>query len=1519
MAKSSSNTVQSFAQVWGLPQDDISYIEKQFRRLHTLLRTSATKLDDGYEDLQIDSDGDRRHVDSFVYSQAVLLASYAGIDIDAEDMIEICKVAVQPFDQQRTVPAGYKGEMSLDDEDGLDNFELGFRRWKTLVLSHHRKHLIMGLLAEKEGKLKNSSSSFLDSQGMPEFGGISNYEYPSMADMSVAASIMEAPSVATFNSNDLFDDFDMSFTQSTGKNFNHNQSMYSKTSAGGLGVKSTQSFRSSSSVRSTTRKLPRIKSVPNLKSKSKANKTFRKLKRSASSQHNTIIEKPEDDLNPMERVAMLRRELESAKEDLAELDEKVDNNIAWVHSNCDTSVIGPISSIGKDKVRKIAVGKLFSVIDIRLKHSMYRALRQWENVIFTEKIRKTARDFSHIKSIEILTGVMNGAICRRLLEGWQPWMRKINVAKKWERNMAAVELQRVARGMLKRMSLKDDMIRKCIIKIQALLRRRLGVKRVKKIRMLKALAEKKAAKIRRENEAMRAKIEAQRKEEELKRRRGPARGHDHRSLRARHTDAAIKIQKLHRGNLGREKFFVHKQNFCALKIQKIVRGKLGRKRFKKIKSEQKTSWLGGFLGSSKPKDKKGGEGGMFSRLGFGGKKSQENSDNESVCSNDPPSVSYTKSSSSEVGSNEKILSEPIIEEVSKPLTPVNKSKAQDKEKIEKTDGRDGREDKKKSSDDKKKPASTSSTSSQKPGSAASTSAQKPGSASSTSSQKPGSASSTSSQKPGSASSTSAQKPGSASSTSSQKLGSTSASKDKNADSGRGSTPKSISPTAAAKATTKKDESPTAAAPKKLSKLQQMKADEEAKKKEKELNDAKEAAAEIEREAQRIKEEAIAEKAKIKEQAERDAAEMKVQAEEELAEARAELEGELEKEKIEWMKQLEELKKQNEDLQAAKTAADNAKAEIEAKAKADLATAKAEAELKAAEAAKAAEEAKLQSLSMVPKMIVSEEPSSGQSETTSHVAPAPESSSDFKKSQPTSKEFPTSASTSAATLVSNLPTKVEASKEAMPQQEESQLSSLGSSLTKSLGNFWKKNALTEEPVRPATTAGSSNKEKPRGETRPSSAFSSFFGGSGNKDKKKGKKKKQKFVPPTIDKFEANRRIVRASTMKAAYNEIKRRREAAQAAQALTGKLILWAVVIIQARIARGPIGRKRFMQLQDDLIKAREVRRDKAATKIQAMVRAVPDRVRVKEIRAEKDREAKLASMLKFKKDQDEANAYKVQGSGLTPEQEAALQAKLDRLAEMEKSIIEKELKMAQATRLADERAAAMEKAMKDFEERARIEEAERAMQRQMMELAAGPVQTARSEALVDPKSTRTPRTKRDNFDPPPTARSAREEGIPKDAEKFSFEGRKWYKLWDEQESAYYWYCPSTKAAQWEKPGETNTGYESSGNTTDYSTDWYESGGDYTDGEGETWQEYYDDAAQAKYWYNPATGEASWVQPASSTNSSPNRSRKNSAKLTAKEIPAAAYEAPDDWISYLDAETQQEYWYNTKTGETSWDR
>jgi hypothetical protein len=76
-----------------------------------------------------------------------------------------------------------------------------------------------------------------------------------------------------------------------------------------------------------------------------------------------------------------------------------------------------------------------------------------------------------------------------------------------------------------------------------------------------------------------------------------------------------------------------------------------------------------------------------------------------------------------------------------------------------------------------------------------------------------------------------------------------------------------------------------------------------------------------------------------------------------------------------------------------------------------------------------------------------------------------------------------------------------------------------------------------------------------------------------------------------------------------------------------------------------------------------------------------------------------------------------------------------------------------------------------------------------------------------------------------------------------------------------------------------------------------------------WQEFWDEQAQAKYWYNQNTGEASWTKPDDDSKSMTTGSVANSAAASAREN--------GDWISYLDGDTGQEYWYNNKTGETSW--
>ena len=58
-----------------------------------------------------------------------------------------------------------------------------------------------------------------------------------------------------------------------------------------------------------------------------------------------------------------------------------------------------------------------------------------------------------------------------------------------------------------------------------------------------------------------------------------------------------------------------------------------------------------------------------------------------------------------------------------------------------------------------------------------------------------------------------------------------------------------------------------------------------------------------------------------------------------------------------------------------------------------------------------------------------------------------------------------------------------------------------------------------------------------------------------------------------------------------------------------------------------------------------------------------------------------------------------------------------------------------------------------------------------------------------------------------------------------------------------------------------------------------------------WQEFYDDSAQAKYWYNAATGEASWVQPeegkqGASISSSPTSRDRNTSRTGRSEMSTA---------------------------------
>lgn len=319
---------------------------------------------------------------------------------------------------------------------------------------------------------------------------------------------------------------------------------------------------------------------------------------------------------------------------------------------------------------------------------------------------------------------------------------------------------------------------------------------------------------------------------------------------------------------------------------------------------------------------------------------------------------------------------------------------------------------------------------------------------------------------------------------------------------------------------------------------------------------------------------------------------------------------------------------------------------------------------------------------------------------------------------------------------------------------------------------------------------------------------------------------------------------------------------------------------------------------------------------------------------------------------------------------AEMDEKLKRLQEIEQSIKEREANMMATAKAAEERAVAMEKTLKDMEERAKRDEEDRLERQALLDMAAGPINSSRSayqstgpmnsariSARQGPMASigggghrsvnATPRTPGRQ----PSARSARGgAGIPPDAPRLKYKGEEWVQLWDPDENHYYWYCELTQAAQWETPGQvhpqgqppgaysngltvlTEQGYESDSRpgssysiaATDYSTDGYSSdGGASYDSEfgggGNPWQEYWDEQAQAKYWYNNATGEASWTKPDDQLllDNGDDQSLASTSLGTSGRVVLAGQAQASEWVAYIDEGTGQEYWYNTATGETSW--
>jgi len=84
----------------------------------------------------------------------------------------------------------------------------------------------------------------------------------------------------------------------------------------------------------------------------------------------------------------------------------------------------------------------------------------------------------------------------------------------------------------------------------------------------------------------------------------------------------------------------------------------------------------------------------------------------------------------------------------------------------------------------------------------------------------------------------------------------------------------------------------------------------------------------------------------------------------------------------------------------------------------------------------------------------------------------------------------------------------------------------------------------------------------------------------------------------------------------------------------------------------------------------------------------------------------------------------------------------------------------------------------------------------------------------------------------------------------------------------------------------------------------------------SWIEAIDPDSNNKYWYNSLTGESTWSDPNDINNVNNNVIETSSSVESAS---ASAVSAASYWIEAVDPTTNNIYYYNTLTGESSWDK
>ena len=131
----------------------------------------------------------------------------------------------------------------------------------------------------------------------------------------------------------------------------------------------------------------------------------------------------------------------------------------------------------------------------------------------------------------------------------------------------------------------------------------------------------------------------------------------------------------------------------------------------------------------------------------------------------------------------------------------------------------------------------------------------------------------------------------------------------------------------------------------------------------------------------------------------------------------------------------------------------------------------------------------------------------------------------------------------------------------------------------------------------------------------------------------------------------------------------------------------------------------------------------------------------------------------------------------------------------------------------------------------------------------------------------------------------------------------WTEIYDEAYQKTYYYNSVTGETSWDVPADYYPPATSSDATSAGAT----SSGD--------WVPVYDEANQKYYYHNQATGETSWDPPANYSDPSSSSTADGQAVITEAPVQSTL---PEQWTEMYDEGNQRYYYYNSATGETSWD-